>query len=128
MEIVSWNKQQYKLIERIFQTFVGKNCLVDDPLYHYVFDLSFLKKTNGDYHVHAGDFDYLINVCGPLQDQNGPCDASTGVGACQTKPGDKNFAPVITGKLCQVGIFACFLGLFYVGHITIFPKSKQKVF
>ncbi|XP_067674216.1 cation-independent mannose-6-phosphate receptor-like isoform X2 [Haliotis asinina] len=66
----------------------GKDCKVTDPVYNYQFDLSHLHKTREDYKVKAGEYTYLLNVCGQLTSGTGAC---AGVGTCQTKESDNSF-------------------------------------
>ena len=85
----------------VLQTSSGSDCKVVDPRYNYQFDLTPLRKSDSDYKVTYKDYDYYINVCGPLQ-ESGRCDLGTGVGACQAKSSDSSFSPVNAGKSLQL--------------------------
>ncbi|KAK7907744.1 hypothetical protein WMY93_016356 [Mugilogobius chulae] len=59
----------------------GDNCKVQDPQAGFSFDLSPLSKPNaGYYNLTNGNYDYYINVCGPVTAANCPPKA----GACQS--------------------------------------------
>ena len=78
------------------QVVTGADCRVTEPLYHYMFDLSYLRKVGDhDYSVVAGEYTYLLNVCGPL---NAAPACGEGSGACQTKPGSS----ISTGRQRQI--------------------------
>ena len=63
----------------------GSSCSVTDPLYHITFDVSHLRKVGDhDYSVKAGEYTYLLNVCGPLNAGQGECSGDE-IGSCQTK-------------------------------------------
>ncbi|KAL8573519.1 hypothetical protein ACOMHN_047790 [Nucella lapillus] len=71
----------------------GAACKVSDPLYNFQFDLTPLRKTDGNYAVHTGEYTYLLNVCGPLLN---PPEQCTAMGVCQTGP--NLMQPVASGK------------------------------
>ncbi|XP_052242423.1 cation-independent mannose-6-phosphate receptor-like [Dreissena polymorpha] len=80
------------------QSRTGSNCKVIEPRYGYQFDLTSLIKKDGDYHVKSGDYDYIVNVCGPLVNPAVCGTNASGVGACQTKPSSNPlFVPVNAG-------------------------------
>ncbi|KAJ0026800.1 hypothetical protein NQD34_017800 [Periophthalmus magnuspinnatus] len=58
----------------------GDNCKVQDPQAGFSFDLSPLTKPNGYYNLTSGNYDYYINVCGPVTAATCPLKA----GACQS--------------------------------------------
>ena len=67
-----------------------------EPLFNFEFNVNSLRKQGTDYHVRNGDYDYVLNVCGPLQ---GSCGSSPAeVAVCQTKPQDSTFTPVSGGR------------------------------
>ena len=68
------------------QKAVGDDCRVQDPLYHITFDLAQLELATSSQSVTAGNYTYLLNVCGPLHGAPEHCQGEN-VGACQTKPG-----------------------------------------
>ena len=96
-DLIRLHKQLYCFTWPILslQTTTGAHCKVLEPLFNFEFNLNSLRKEGSDYHVHWGDYDYLINICGPLQ---GSCGDSSDVGMCQTKPQDSDFTPVDAGK------------------------------
>ncbi|XP_076873911.1 cation-independent mannose-6-phosphate receptor isoform X2 [Brachyhypopomus gauderio] len=58
----------------------GDNCKVEDSTAGFSFDLTPLRKADGQYYnVFDGSYDYLINVCGSVKAENCPETA----GACQ---------------------------------------------
>ncbi|XP_070706018.1 cation-independent mannose-6-phosphate receptor [Pempheris klunzingeri] len=60
----------------------GDNCKVEDPLAEFSFDLSPLSKADGGfYNLSSGNYDYFINVCGPVKVAHCPEKA----GACQVE-------------------------------------------
>nr|XP_020473896.1 cation-independent mannose-6-phosphate receptor isoform X2 [Monopterus albus] len=60
----------------------GDDCKVEDPQAGFSFDLSPLSKVNGGfYNLTSEDYNYYINVCGPVNVTNCPEKA----GACQAK-------------------------------------------
>lgn len=59
----------------------GNNCKVQDPQAGFSFDLSPLSKPDGGYYnVTNGNYDYYINVCGPVTAAKCPAKA----GVCQS--------------------------------------------
>ncbi|XP_070567815.1 cation-independent mannose-6-phosphate receptor-like [Ptychodera flava] len=91
--VFSWETPSACALKQI----VGSECKVEDPRFGYEFDLSPLRNTTGNYQVPVGKYKYLINVCGPLVGESGPCDGSQGVGSCQTQDANK----VDAGKFNQ---------------------------
>ncbi|XP_064627541.1 cation-independent mannose-6-phosphate receptor-like [Lineus longissimus] len=83
------------------QQIIGHGCKVTDPLYHIEFDLNPLHLSDKDYHVPGGGYEYLINVCGHLNEGKGDCDGSKGIGSCQTKAGS---ATIFSGGLISSDI------------------------
>ena len=77
------------------QRTVGAHCRVAEPLFGSEFNLNPLRKVAEDYHVHYQEYDYILNICGPL---NQACGSSSDVAVCQTKPNDDGFTPVDAGK------------------------------
>ena len=77
------------------QRTVGAHCRVVEPLFGSEFNLNPLRKVAEDYHVHYQDYDYILNICGPL---NQACGSSSDAAVCQTKPNDDGFTPVDAGK------------------------------
>lgn len=67
----------------------GSDCKVQDPRYGYVYDMSPLRNSAGDYEVQAVHFTYLINVCQPLNTLRPGC---AGAAVCQTKPSEAHFS------------------------------------
>ncbi|AWP20381.1 putative cation-independent mannose-6-phosphate receptor [Scophthalmus maximus] len=59
----------------------GDNCKVEDPQAGFSFDLSPLSKDGGFYNLTSGNYDYYVNVCGPVKAANCPEKA----GACQVE-------------------------------------------
>ncbi|XP_012940789.1 cation-independent mannose-6-phosphate receptor [Aplysia californica] len=72
----------------------GTNCKVIDPLYNFEFDLSPLRKTTNNYKVKGDEYEFLLNVCGPLVNGPGSCSGAH-VGACQN--GSTLKSPIETG-------------------------------
>lgn len=54
----------------------------------YEFDLNPLRRPH-DYHVKGGEYDFVLNMCGPLQEET--CGGGGGIGICQTKPSVPSF-------------------------------------
>lgn len=59
----------------------GDDCKVEDAQADLSFDLSPLKKDGGYYNLTSGNYDYFINVCGPVNIASCPEKA----GACQVE-------------------------------------------
>lgn len=60
----------------------GDNCKVEDPQAGFSFDLSPLSKPDGgNYSLTSGNYNYFINVCGPVKAAGCPENA----GACQVE-------------------------------------------
>ncbi|KAM9355931.1 cation-independent mannose-6-phosphate receptor [Pholidichthys leucotaenia] len=60
----------------------GENCKVEDPQAGFSFDLSPLTKSDGSsYNLSSGNYNYSINVCGPVKVEGCPEKA----GACQVE-------------------------------------------
>ena len=98
----------------LWQSRTGSNCKVIEPRYGYQFDLTSLIKKDGDYHVKSGDYDYIVNVCGPLVNPAVCGTNASGVGACQTKPSSNPlFVPVNAG-LSDMSCVPRKLGLMHV--------------
>ena len=65
---------------------------MDDPLYHYHFDLRLLQRGVDDYTVTPDvtpfgsdqhKYTYSINMCAPIKGTYEGCDKTAGVGVCQ---------------------------------------------
>ncbi|GLD49816.1 cation-independent mannose-6-phosphate receptor [Lates japonicus] len=61
----------------------GDNCKVEDHQAGFSFDLSPLSKNGGFYNLTSGNYDYYINVCGPVKVPNSNCPEKAG--ACQVE-------------------------------------------
>ncbi|XP_039980957.1 cation-independent mannose-6-phosphate receptor isoform X2 [Xiphias gladius] len=59
----------------------GDDCKVEDPQAGFSFNLSSLSKVDGFYNLTSGNYDYYVNVCGPVKAANCPEKA----GACQVE-------------------------------------------
>uniref|UniRef100_A0A665V9G9 Insulin-like growth factor 2 receptor n=1 Tax=Echeneis naucrates TaxID=173247 RepID=A0A665V9G9_ECHNA len=59
----------------------GDDCKVEDPQAGFSFNLSPLSKHDGFYNMTSGNYEYYINVCGPVKAANCPEKA----GACQVE-------------------------------------------
>uniref|UniRef100_A0A3B4X1H8 Insulin-like growth factor 2 receptor n=1 Tax=Seriola lalandi dorsalis TaxID=1841481 RepID=A0A3B4X1H8_SERLL len=59
----------------------GDNCKVEDPQAGFSFSLSSLTKHDGFYNLTSGNYDYFINVCGPVK----AADCPEKSGACQVE-------------------------------------------
>ncbi|CAL1527175.1 unnamed protein product [Lymnaea stagnalis] len=70
----------------------GSDCKVTEPLYNFEFDLSTLRTTTKDYIVKGNNYEFHINVCGPLINGPGQCQSA---GACQV--GSTLSSPIPTG-------------------------------
>ena len=68
-----------------------------EPLFNFQFNLNPLRKAAYDYHVKNGDYEYVLNVCGPLN-ANGVCGTQT-TASCQRKPNDDSFTAIDAGRL-----------------------------
>ena len=68
-----------------------------EPLFNFEFNLNPLRKAATDYHVRYGDYEYVLNVCGPLN-EGGVCGGQT-TAACQRKPNDDSFTAIDAGGL-----------------------------
>ncbi|XP_054722870.1 cation-independent mannose-6-phosphate receptor-like isoform X2 [Uloborus diversus] len=78
----------------------GKNCMVKDPLFGYMFDLSPLKSKNDNYKISVGEYNYTFNVCDGLNGfQKFPQCSNSSI--CLTKPSDPTFAKSL-GRLSDV--------------------------
>ena len=75
----------------IFQIIVGKNCVIQEPLYKTSFDFNGLHSELGHFLKHRNDH-FSFNVCGTL---NKSCAGKDNVGACLTR-GDKEY---VLGKI-----------------------------
>ncbi|XP_053300759.1 cation-independent mannose-6-phosphate receptor [Pleuronectes platessa] len=64
----------------------GDNCKVEDPQAGFSFDLSPLSKNGSFYNLTSGNYDYYINVCGPVKAADCPGKA----GACQVEKSSWN--------------------------------------
>ncbi|XP_069788171.1 cation-independent mannose-6-phosphate receptor [Narcine bancroftii] len=63
----------------------GDHCRVSDPEAGFLFDLSPLTKQNGKYEVKSEKYNFYINVCGNVSQEN--CEANSG--ACQVDRDNK---------------------------------------
>uniref|UniRef100_A0A4W6DDK0 Insulin-like growth factor 2 receptor n=1 Tax=Lates calcarifer TaxID=8187 RepID=A0A4W6DDK0_LATCA len=61
----------------------GDNCKVEDRQAGFSFDLSPLSKNGGFYNLTSGNYDYYINVCGPVKVPSSNCPEKAG--ACQVE-------------------------------------------
>ncbi|XP_078698219.1 cation-independent mannose-6-phosphate receptor-like isoform X2 [Branchiostoma floridae x Branchiostoma belcheri] len=87
---------------------VGNNCRVRDPLYGFEFDLSPLYNYTHDYRVRTQQYEYSLNVCGPLHEGTGMCDAKVhkDVSSCQkTLPGVEPVVAHVTGTFNKTVVY-----------------------
>lgn len=98
--LITYPEQTFHKISLIVTTFPlnvqrseGSECKVSDPLFSYEFNLTPLRKSDSNYKVPAGDYTYLLNVCGPLNSPPAECVA---MGTCQT--GSALSSPVAAGR------------------------------
>ena len=75
-----------KMIELLpiyLQRVKGQDCKVQVQQFDFEFDMSVLYNSKQDYNVSTPEYDYQINVCGPLVNGDGDCAGAKKVAACQ---------------------------------------------
>lgn len=71
------------------------DCTITNSQTGDVYDFNSLTLSSSDYSVAAGDYVYKLNICGAISTACGS--TASGVGVCQTKPGDSTFNPKNAG-------------------------------